>query len=676
MICSNKRKILWILGWALCWGCTAEKDEAISAVSAANGPQSQRIESGSSTPSSGDIPQEAWPESWFHPPRTASDMDLKRFSQSPILDELVASGKLPPVEMRLPEDPIVVEPSGDIGVYGGTAQLFYAGEQLINVPEGPLRPDPEMRLNLPNFAAKAEYSNNSKTLTVTLRRGHRWSDGHPATADDFVFWFKHILMYKELTPVVEPRFKGARIEKHDDFRFSYHFPQPQPLFVKHMAHSGWRLSMPAHFLSRYHPSFTDKAQLESEAAELGLQDWRTYFQAANNTRDLITLHRPVKTAYMLVSRTSTRARFKRNPYYPKVDPQGQQLPYIDYLEVQRVDNAEVMTAKASTGQVDFAGRQFKTADIPLFKRFEAERGYSTYLWPRPYGSDVVIQFNHNHRDEGLRQIFQDVRFRRAMSLAIDRDEINEIVYFGRGVPRQLTVVPTSRYFEPSFARAWAEHDPKRARRLLDEMGLVDVDDDGRRERLDGDPLQITLEYMIGETPKQITLELVTAYWREVGVQVNIKQISGNLQSFRARGGLMDMTIWHADRNTDILFPIEPHWYLPSNGGWEQSQWSEWRRWFFSDGKIGWEPPPKIKQLLGWWNTMRRTTLEAERIEAGKKILQSQAENLWALGTIGLGPHPVVVSDRLHNVPRHGYWGWDSRWTWPYYPETWYLAERK
>ncbi len=623
-------------------------------------------------PAGGNIPQEAWPKSWFQPPRKASEVGLVAFQQAPMLAALVAAGELPPVEERLPDDPMVVEPIDEIGIYGGTARIFFAGESLINVPEGVLRPGPQMRLNLPNWAEKAEYSNGARTLNITLRPGHRWSDGHPLTADDYLFWFEHFLMNKDLTPVVEPRFKGARIEKHDAHSFSYHFPQPMPLFVNHLAHNSSRLAMPAHFMKRYHPSFTDRAQLEDEAEELGLQDWRTYLTAVNATNDLLFFGRPVLTAYVLVSRTSTRTRLRRNPYYPKVDPEGNQLPYIDYLEVQRVDSAEIMAAKASTGQVDFAGRQFMTADIPLFKRFEKKNGYSTYIWARPYGSDVVLQFNLNHRDEGLRKIFQDVRFRRAMSLAINREEVNDIVYFGQGVPRQLTVVPSSQYFEPEFAAAWAEFDPARAGELFDEMGLVDRDGDGTRERLDGEALQITLEYMIGETPKQITLDLVTAYWREVGVSVNLKQISGPLQAIRAKAGLMDMTIWHADRNADILFPIEPYWYVPVNGGWEQSQWSSWRRWYFTDGTRGEEPPKQIKQLLGWWENLRRATDEKVRIEMGKKILRSQAENLWALGVIGLGPHPIIVSDRLRNVPRQGYWGWDSRWSWPYYPETWYL----
>ena len=238
----------------------------------------------------------------------------------------------------------------------------------------------------------------------------------------------------------------------------------------------------------------------------------------------------------------------------------------------------------------------------------------------------------------------------------------------------MTVVSSSRYFEPAFATAWAEHDPQRARALLDEMGLIDRNGDGRRDHPDGHPLEITLEYTIGETPKQVTVDLVTAHWREVGLHINRKQISGALQGIRTRGGVMDMSIWHADRNADILFPIEPFWYVPMHVGQEVTQWPEWSRWYRSDGARGWMPPDKVRDLIAWWEVLRRTSDLQERIAMGKKILQSQAENLWALGIIGLGPHPVIVSNRLRNVPRQGYWGWDSRWSWPYYPETWYLQQ--
>ena len=310
------RRMVWTIG-AVAWlGCAPVETERSIAATLMTSARCQ----------SGDIPQSAWPAAWFRPPATASAVGLQTFRQSPALDELVAAGELPPVAERLPDDPVVVEPYGEIGRYGGTARLFFAGESLINVPEGVLRPGPQMRLNLPNFAAKAEYLNGARTLRITLRPGHKWSDGHPVTADDYVFWFNHVLMNEELTPVVEPRFKGARIEKHDAHSFSYHFPQPMPLFVNHLAHNSSRLVMPAHFMRRYHPAFTDPAQLEREAEELGLQDWLTYFGAVNSTTDLIHFNRPVLTAYVLVSRTSTRACCAAIPTISRWIPQATSCP--------------------------------------------------------------------------------------------------------------------------------------------------------------------------------------------------------------------------------------------------------------------------------------------------------------------------------------------------------------
>ncbi len=626
----------------------------------------------SAAASAGGISGDAWPRTWFEPPRTASELGIDSFRQSPLLDAQVAAGELPPVEERLPEDPIVAEPYRRIGKYGGTASIFEPGVWILNPTEGPYRVGPQLSRNLPNFAESAEFSDGGRTVTITLRKGIRWSDGHPLTADDFAFDLEHIELNTDLTPVVLPLFKGARIEIHDPQRFSYHFPTPRPLLLKCMAHSGERLLGPAHFLKRYHPAFTDTAQLEREAVEQGLQDWRKYFEVVNSIHDLKVFHRPVFSAFAVVSKTSTRSRYRRNPYYFKVDPEGNQLPYIDFLEVQNVGSKEIMAAKASTGQVTVAGRQLMTADIPLFKRYEEENGYTTYIWPRCYGSDVVFQLNITHPEERLRRIFADANFRRAMSLALDRDEINDILYFGQAVPRQLTVVPSSEYFEPAFAAAWATHDPERAAALFDEAGVRDRDGDGFREGPDGEPLHITLEYSLGETPKQNTVELAVAHWREAGIRVGSKQISGSLLATRAKAGLMDMTLWHADRQADILFPIEPFWFVPMHIGQEQGVWSKWSRWYLSRGQLGWEPSPEGKQLLAWWERLRRTSDEEERREMARKILASQAENVWGIGVAGLAPHPVIVHDDLKNVPDRGYWGWDSRWSWPYYPETWYL----
>ncbi|MDP6054287.1 MAG: ABC transporter substrate-binding protein, partial [Candidatus Latescibacteria bacterium] len=309
---------------------------------------------------------------------------------------------------------------------------------------------------------------------------------------------------------------------------------------------------------------------------------------------------------------------------------------------------------------------------PLFKMGEKAHNFTTHIWNRLHGVDVVIQPNLTVEDPDLRRIFRDFRFRRALSIAINRDEINTIAYFGKATPRQTTVIPSSMFYEETFATTYIEYDPDTARNLLTELGLVDRDGDALREYPDGEPFSITLEWVDLETPKGIVMELVSEYWLEVGIDLNLKQVSNSLQGSRARANLMQMTIWHADRTSDILFPSQPFWFVPMHIGWEECHWTPWSNWYLTGGEKGEEPPEDAKQLILWWEEMGTTMDILRRIELGKNILRSQAENLWTIGTLGLAPQPVVVSNTLRNVPHFGYWGWDNRWTLPYHPETWFL----
>ena len=219
---------------------------------------------------------------------------------------------------------------------------------------------------------------------------------------------------------------------------------------------------------------------------------------------------------------------------------------------------------------------------------------------------------------------------------------------------------SSKYFESEFAKAYIDYNPEKAKELLDEMGLIDKDGDGWRERPDGKKLTFTIEYApYGETPKIPTTELVVQYWQAVGIDVKSKQISGELAEQRAPANMMDATLWHGDKATDVLFPISAQFFVPIAPGWERTIWPAWGRWFSTDGKAGEEPPTKIKKLRGWWEKMLTEPDEERRIELGKKILKAQAENLWAIGTVGKTFHVVIADKDLHNVPEDGNWAWDT-----------------
>lgn len=623
-----------------------------------------------------------WPESWFSAPKTASELGITKFKQSPYLDAAVASGELPPVEERLPEDPVVIEPAHEIGKYGGraivntTSNTGWGEGDLLNNVENLALMDPEVSGIFPNVAKRLEFNEDKTELTIELRKGIKWSDGHPFTAEDIYFAWKYDMANEELNPVPSTAWSpGGELmtaEMIDDYTIKFHFAVPHPLALNYLAQGDWFLTRPAHYMKQFHPAFVDRKELEKKAKEAGFDNWMQYYGYMTSTTNP-DINRPTLQAYVIKEQTTDYLLAVRNPYYWKVDPEGNQLPYIDEVICRVVQDQEMETMKAATGEVNLFAKDSKTIDIPLFKKSEKEAGFKTLIWNRLHGVDVAIQPNLTHPDPKKRKVMQDFRFRKALSVAINRNEINKSVYFGKGTPRQTTVIPTSKFFEPEFANAYIEYDPEEAKRLLDEMGLKDLNGDGMRDYPDGEPFELTLEWTPMETPKGPTMELVTSYWRAVGLDIRLKQISGSLQGQRARAGLMDMTLWHADRTTDILFPVEPFWFVPMHNGWEECHWTAWSDWYRTRGKSGEEPPQEIKNLTIWWDNLRRSTSEEEQIKWGKKILQSQAENLWTIGTIGLAPHPVIIKN-LGNVPEFGYWGWDNRWSMPYHPETWYLTK--
>ncbi|MBJ39669.1 MAG: hypothetical protein CMD83_14590 [Gammaproteobacteria bacterium] len=610
----------------------------------------------------------AWPQAWFEPAPKASEVGLTSFTQSPVLD-----GKgLPPVAERLPDDPVVVTPLGEPGVYGGIARI--TTNEWLTFPnvESPLTISADMRTFMPNLAESWTVSSDGKVITLKLRKGLKWSDGSPLTSDDFLFVFNDLWMNEEFTPVPPREHLGARAVKIDDLTFSYVFSEPYPLFVNRLAHYGNFLIDSKQYYKQFHPSYVDREELSERIADMGYISWMAYVEASRRGSIAESANAPTLDAHRMVKRTVSTIYYERNPYYFKVDPLGQQLPYIDGVISEEVESKEVITTMAATGQLDFSAFELRTQDIPLLKLGEKTGAIKVHVWRRLHSSDIVIQFNFNTQDEALGELYWDVRFRRALSIALNRDEMNQLIYFGRGTPRQVTAHPTSRFHVDEHATAWTQHDPDEARRLLDELGLRDVTGDGLREYPDGSQLTITVEYIDWETPKGINMELVESYWRAIGIDLRQKLTDSNIQTARAGANQMQMTVWHADIVTDVLLPLNPYWWVPVASGWHNTMWNDWVRWYRTEGRLGTEPPPVMRQLQDWNDQMRFTMDEDERTRIGKQILKSNAENLWTLGAVGLAPHPMVVSSRLRGVPHDGIWGWDNRWTLSYHPSTWYF----
>jgi len=599
--------------------------------------------------------------------------------QSPMLQERVKAGKLPPLDDRLPLDPLVVTPLEEIGEYGGTLamQTIYADVRPTarNIDDmNLLRIAPDISSAVPNVASGWEVSHDGKTITIRLRAGMKWSDGEPFTADDVVYWYEAVFLNEELVPWKDtglcPGGEPLKVVKLDDYTFQYQFAAPSATFVVgRLAHhygfwnGHWQ---PAHYLKQFHIEYNRDAQ--KLADEAGFDYWH---QLYNDRRGWHNLEYPRLRVWETVNVTPDAVFGERNPYFWAVDTEGNQLPYIDKTTVDRLTDIEIMNANIVAGKYDWASRHNSVENINLYKENADAGGYRVLLWDGGYGSRAVYNFNMTYdKDPVLRDIHRDKRYRQALSLAINRDEINKVVFYNTARPRQLTVTPMSRFFKQEYEDAYAEYDPERANALLDEMGLEWDENHELRLRPDGKPMKIAWDVYLAEVVEKGPItELCRKYWKAIGIEMINKEMTRQLLSPKVTANEEPMSLWHGDECNDILFALKPKWFAPMYG--DESCWGQaWGIWHLTGGthEQSEEPPEEIKQLYEWMDKYNETGDE----EWAHKLLQSQAENIWTLGVIGMAPHPVIVRKNLRNVAEKGMWNWDSQWAYPYFPCHWFF----
>ncbi len=613
------------------------------------------------------------------------------YDEAPMLRTLVAAGELPPVAERLPEEPQVVTPVAElgqvIGVYGGTANVFhrrYDGLSqdawYLGGSEAILRVAPDESTIVPNVAKAFEFSPDGKTLTMYLRKGMKWSDGAPFSADDILFWWEDVMLNEELTPSVPGDFMpGGEVmgmEKVDDYTIRLQFAAPYPM-IKLVLITWWGADMvakPKHYLKDFHIKYNPEAN--ELAKENGFDAWYQYF--ADRSNHFIAFPTrvglPVISAFTMLESETTYFLYERNPYYWKVDSAGNQLPYIDRMFSRAVSDLEVYYGRIISGESDYAcaeGRMVNFVQYPLFKENEESGGYRTFLWQFTNQSFPTIMPNQTYeKDLVLRDIFRDVRFRRALSLAIDRDEMNEVIYFGKARPTQITALSSSKYFEPEWEQSYAEYDPEEANRLLDEMGLKWDKEHEYRLMPDGKKLAWTWE--LGEQEALPAAELIKEYWQAIGCDMTVKVVSLELYTVRVSANEIQMGSWGHDGASDFMIFLDPYNLLPTvthNG----NAWAPlWGQWYVSGGEKGEAPPADMQELIKDWETLKVTVDEEEDIRLGKKILAWVSENLPVIGTVGYFPTVLIVKDNLKNIPEEYLYGWDMLYTTPAHPELFFF----
>ena len=589
--------------------------------------------------------------------------------ESPMLAQMVSQGTLPPLEQRIPENPHVVEVIDEIGQYGGTLYGVGIGFDGIRDTRQMIGMDKVLYLGKDGVeAGYADYemSADGKTLTLYFRKGMKWSDGEPFTVDDMLFWYEDMLLETDITKAVPSAYKPGgevfKMVKVDDYTVRWEFAAPSPNIIFLLAHSnGTGLHYPKHYLSQFHKNYVSEDQMKKLISETeGAENWYDVYNMKRRRSFTIPLSTELPTIgpWVLENKRTDGLDFVRNPYYWRVDAEGNQLPYIDRMHITDVANVELFNAKVVSGEVDLTtGFQTSVVNLPLFKQGEQDGKYDILMWNTADSSDIFFTLNPYPKDDVLKPIFYDKRFRQAVSLAINRQDIIDTLFFGLGQPVQLTNIPESAYYKPEFQTAFAEHDADRANQLLDEMGLSWDSNKEYRLRPDGNRLGWTLTYLRRNESWIKTAELSVEYWKEVGLEVKLKEVGQGLYNELIDANEVEMTVWHADDNSEHRFTFRTGVYTPRDRIWHSTLARPWYQWFNSDGEQGDEPPAEIKELASWVDVMRTTVDRNERIEAGRKILAYQAEHIMSIGIARI-PKPVVKNKLLANVPDRATTGWD------------------
>lgn len=581
---------------------------------------------------------------------------MGKYNEAPMWAEMVAAGELPPVEERMPAEPLVVPPVDSIGQYGGTWNRAFTGikdfhawgrinyEPMLRWPRDPA--DPVQ----PGLAKDWAWSDDGKTLTLYLRQGLKWSDGQPFTVEDIIFWWEDIELNEDITAAPHAEWvvngKPMELEKVDDYTIKLKFDAPNGMAeTVGLAFHGnqWPLGFerfgffaPRHYLEQFHPKYnkdlTDYTLFEEKAFDYNIE-------------------RPVVTPWKIEEwgPGATELVLKRNPYYWKVDEAGNQLPYIDYVHFDLVEDNEAINLLAIAGKLDMQARRIDLAKWPVYQENAEAGGYHMALWTAASASSVTLFPNQSYPDPQYRELLQNLKFRQALSVAIDRDLINEVSYLGLGTPRTESVVPDSALYMPDIEAIHAEYDPEKAKALLDEIGLP-VGDDGSRTFPDGSPLELVMESHCLAGACLDALELIVENWQAVGLNTALETMQRDIYWPRAGANEVMIGVWGTDRGlVPMVDPIyqfpfdERSWMAPSFG-----------TWYKTGGEQGEEPTPEFKKAMDLYDEYRATVDPDKQVELGKELVRISTENLWTIGTVGLVPEAVVIKDNFKNVIEEGF----------------------
>ena len=593
----------------------------------------------------------------------------------------VAKGALPDVASRLPKSPRVVDVAAmgrTPGRQGGTVRTLIGGQRDIRYMPiiGYSRLvgyDPKFNF-VADIAERYEVEDD-RIFTFHLREGHRWSDGNPFTAEDFRYFWEDVASNQVMYPGSVPTEylvdgKPPVFEVVDPLTVRFTWPTPAPEFLPNLAAPvPTRVFMPSAYLKGFHPDYATPEAIAVAIKAEKVDDWVSLHQKLSRSNrpenpDLPTLE-------PWVPRTTPPADqfvFERNPFFHRVDAAGVQLPYVDRF-VMNISSSEIIGAKAATGDADLQFTALDFADYTLLKQAEATHPIKVALWKRVQGSRVALMPNLNCTDAGWQAFMRDVRVRRAMSLAVNRAEINTALFYGLGVESADTLLPESPLYKPEYAAAYATYDPDEGNRLLDEAGYDKRGPGGLRMLPDGRPCNIIVESAGESTLETDVLQLIRDQFRKIGLAIFPRSSERDVFRSRALGGDIVMSVWQGIDNGVATADMPPGQLAPTLD--DQLQWPLWGMYFLSNGQKGSAPDmPEVAALVDLFRQWRQSETTQERTAIWTRMLEIHADQVYTIGTVNGTLQPIVSMTWLRNVPEEALYGYDpTSYLGVYMPDT-------
>ena len=607
--------------------------------------------------------------------------------ETPMFEAQVSARELPPVGERIPAVPRVVELRNDQtpGIHGGQMRLLMGKQKDIRqmVIYGYARlvvytPELDLRADI----LESYEVVDGRVFTLRLRKGHRWSDGHPFTTEDFRYYWEDIATNPELSKAGPPRAlivdgQLPTVEFLDEYTVRYSWAAPNPYFLPALAGPApLYIYKPAHYLRQFHPRYQDADVLAQMIKDAGKRTWMGIHVNRDRPYKATNPDLPTLQPWMNTTKPpSDRFIFSRNPFYHRIDQAGRQLPYIDKVVIN-IASSGLVPAKTGAGESDLQARYLRMDNYTFLKSTAKRNDFDVRLWKTAKGAHLALYPNLNTKDPEFRKLLRNLDFRHALSLAIHRHEINQVIYFRLVQESNNTVLEESPLYKPEYQRDWIEYDLAHANRILDELGLTERDDRGVRLLPDGRPLEIVIQTAGESTEQTDVLELIHDSWLAAGIK--LYSVPSTREVFRNRifSGDAVMSIWSGLENAIATADNSPSELAPTSK--YQYQWPQWGSYYESGGQSGEEPDlPAARELVELMDQWARAVTHEERVQIWHRMLEINREQMFTIGIVNHVPHPVVVNNHLRNVPETGFYDISpGAYFGIYMPDTFWFSESR